>query len=119
MAVHLAAPGRTRMFLVSPARSADEPRLWCIRVTICTTTGEPDFSQPTLTTRCSLTHQEMMTTFNALREDATSWMAEAEQAAIATWLATHDAPAPPVSEESAPGSVAAPPASSQNHKGGS
>lgn len=94
LGVHVAAPGWSRKFLLSPSRNPDAPRLWCIRVDICTTTGDPDPELPALISRCRLTHAEMVEQFRAIRSETAAWVAAKEQAPLRAWLIANDLKAP-------------------------
>jgi hypothetical protein len=90
LGVHVAASGWSRKFLLSPSRNPDAPRLWCVRVDICTSTGDPDPELPALIIGCMFTHTEMVEAFKAIRAETAAWVAADEQSQLRAWLMAND-----------------------------
>jgi hypothetical protein len=105
LGVHVAASGWSRKFLLSPSRNPDAPRLWCIRVDICTNTGDPDPELPALISGCALTHTEMVEEFKAIRAETAAWVAAKEQARLRAWMISNDVKSPAPSGNGDQGSV--------------
>ncbi len=102
LGVHVAAIGWLRKFLVSPARNPDAPRLWCVRVDVCNSTGDPDPDHPSMISQCTLSHSEMVDVFRAIRSDPSEWMASKEQSAVRAWMQANDKPAATVAKDDLP-----------------
>ncbi len=69
-----------------PARYPREPRFWCVAVSRCSATGEPDPSEPAWIGEAGLSWDEIGPVMNEIRADVVAWLEAPNRRDVYNWM---------------------------------
>lgn len=83
-----------RLFRVAPVRDPNQPRFWCLAAFECSSCGIPVTGTAIWAGSWGSAHHELSGLLEAIKDDATAWLAEDECAKLRTLLMQHRPPLP-------------------------
>lgn len=79
-----------RVYRVIPARDPRQPRLWCVLVYRCASSGVADDRQRPWFGAQGMTRDELVTALAAIRADVDAWLDRPECRDLRRWMRTPD-----------------------------
>lgn len=83
-----------RLFRVAPVRDPHQPRFWCLAAFECSSCGIPVTGTAIWAGAWGSAHHELAGLLDAIKEDATAWLAEEECAKLRALLMQPRPPLP-------------------------
>jgi hypothetical protein len=85
-AVYLRGSLSGRLFRVSPVRDPAQPRLWCLLIERCATTGVNGLREEAVLGTEAMPREEVLGALNELRANPAKWLGQPRRKSLRVWL---------------------------------